>query len=196
MRRWLAGLLVASFANPRGAVREVVSLQMSARDITLAAVLAAVLLTLANWIIGEIAGLPADPVQDIIRSQPLVAAVIQLAGLGLGALISLALARLFGGTGSLADTLMVSIWLIAAMTLVQLTLLLLSPLIHPVLPILLPAVLVWSLYAYASGMAEIHGFRNVWAVMAVMLVISAGLALVMAMLAERAGLGLSVTGNV
>jgi hypothetical protein len=188
MRRWLASLLVASFVSPRSAARMVLQQNFSNADIFGLAALVAIALTIANWILGQIAFTDGDPVQEFIKSQPLLAAIFQLIGIPLGASISLGLSRLFGGKGSFRNTMIVFIWLNAAMACVQMAFLLLLPLVAPIVAPLGLIALAWALFAHASGLVEIHGFSNVYAVIAVIVALAIVFVLAIAELASALGL--------
>ncbi len=169
MRRWLARLLVASFVQPRQAVREVLQLNLSNRDVVALAALVAILLTITIWFLGFVTQATDDPFQEFIKGQPLLIAIIQLLSIPLGASISMGIARLFGGKGLFRDSVLVILWLNGAMAVMQLFLVLVLPVLAPIAGILFFAALVWFIVAYAAGITEVHGFKNIYLVMAAMI---------------------------
>lgn len=188
MRRWLTSVLVASFVSPRRAARMVLQQNFSNADIFGLAALVAIALTLANWTLGQFAPSDGDPVGEFIKSQPLLAAFLQLIGIPLGASISLGISRLFGGKGSFRNTMVVLIWLNAAMACVQVAFLVLLPLVAPIVAPLGLIALAWALFAHASGLVEIHGFSNVYVVIAI--IVALGIVFVLALTALAIALGL------
>lgn len=187
MRGWLARLLVASYMNPRQAARDVLRLPLSNTDMVGLVVLAAILLTLGIWLLEMVAGVESDPFQEFVKSQPLLIAAIQLVSIPVGASISMAIARLFGGRGSFRNSIIVIVWLNGAMAILQIALLLIVPVVPPLAAPLFFLALVWFLIAYASGMAEVHGFRNIYLVIAAMLALFVLFIVLVNYLALKAG---------
>ena len=169
MNGWLAKVLVASFSNPRLAARMVLGQNFSNSEIFGLAVLVAIVLTFANSFVGYFVANANAPGVEFIRKQPILTAVFQLVGIPIGAAISLGLSRLFGGKGSFRDTMVVFIWLNSAMVLVQVVFVFALPIIAPMADALGLAALVWALVAYACGLVEIHGFKNVYLVIAALI---------------------------
>ncbi len=192
MNGWLAKILVASYSNPRQAARMVLGQNLSNPEIIGLAVLVSIVLTFANSLTAFFIASPDDPVQEFIRNQPILTAIFQLIGLPLGAAISLGLSRLFGGSGSFRDTVVVFIWLNSAMALVQIVFIVLLPVIAPITAPLGLVALVWAIVAYACGLAEIHGFRNIYLVIAAMF--GLGIAFILAISVLAAVLGLVPVG--
>ncbi len=188
MNGWLASILVASFARPRQAAREMLRMPFSSVDIFGMAAVVAIAVTLLNWVVGQVFAVQDDPVQQFIKNQPMLSALVQLAAMPIGATISIGIARLFGGKGSFRDTMVIFVWLNALMAVVQAVLLVFAPILSFVGTPLVLAALVWSLIAYANGLAEVHGFKNVYLVIAVMLGLSVLLLLLMSYMATQLGL--------
>jgi hypothetical protein len=185
---WLASLLVTSLVAPRQAVTQVLALRLSNADVMVLVAIAAIVLTMTIWVMGAVANVPNDPFQEFVKSQPLLVALIQLFGIPFGAAITLGLARLFGGTGSFRDTVVVSVWINLVFALVQAALLLLVPILAPVAALLVLAAFVWFIIAYAAAITEVHGFTSIYKVMATMVVLFVGLIMLMNYLAVSAGL--------
>ena len=189
MNGWLAKVLVASFSNPRLAARMVLGQNFSNSEIFGLAVLVAIVLTFANSFVGYFVANANAPGVEFIRKQPILTAVFQLVGIPIGAAISLGLSRLFGGKGSFRDTMVVFIWLNSAMVLVQVVFVFALPIIEPMARPLGLAALVWALVAYACGLVEIHGFKNVYLVIAALIGLGIVFFLAIIVLATYLGLG-------
>ena len=189
MNGWLAKVLVASFSNPRLAARMVLGQNFSNSEIFGLAVLVAIVLTFANSFVGYFVANANAPGVEFIRKQPILTAVFQLVGIPIGAAISLGLSRLFGGKGSFRDTMVVFIWLNSAMVLVQVVFVFALPIIAPMADALGLAALVWALVAYACGLVEIHGFKNVYLVIAALIGLGIVFFLAIIVLATYLGLG-------
>ena len=189
MNGWLAKVLVASFSNPRLAARMVLGQNFSNAEIFGLAILVAIVLTFANSFVGYFVANANDPLEEFIRKQPILTAILQLVGIPLGAAISLGLSRLFGGRGSFRDTMVVFIWLNSAMVLVHVVFVFALPIMVPMAAPLGLAVLVWAIVAYACGLVEIHGFKNVYLVIAALIGLGIVFFLAIIVLATYLGLG-------
>lgn len=153
-------LLADSLRRPRVAARRI----LDARPAPAFIVEAALLVTTVGILLGSVAlRLSVDGVDMVsatVLANPLLGAAIQLAAMALIVLLTARIGRLFGGTGGVWDAAALIVWLNAVLVLVQaaqIVALLLAPPAASVLAIL---AIVWSLWAYASFVAELHGFRH------------------------------------
>jgi hypothetical protein len=116
-----------------------------------------------------------DPIAQFISESPFRSAVIQWVILAATVLAIYRIGRAFGGKGSLPDALLVVVWLQVIMLAVQLVQLLALILFPPLAGLVNLAGLVLFFWLLTSFIAEIHGFRSRWAVLAG--VIGAGFAI-------------------
>lgn len=179
-------LIGDTFLRPRPAARDVLRLDLSGP----ALVEAAVAVTCLNVVLGYggllLAGGPVDPVSNAVLRAPVLGALLEFAVLMVVAFLTFRIGRAFGGTGEAAGALMVVVWLNAVMLVVQAAQLAALVLAPPLATLIAVAALVWLSWAFASFVAELHGFKSpamvLGAVVLTMVVVIFGLTLLAAML--------------
>jgi hypothetical protein len=165
--------------DPRAGVRALLALgvPLPARTVglLLVSVLSALLVHLGFLI------LPAtdDPIAQFMSQSPFRSAVIQWVILAATVLAIYRIGRAFGGRGTLADSLLVVVWLQVIMLGVQVIQLLVLIVFAPLAGLVNLAGLVLFFWLFTSFIAEIHGFASRWAVLAG--VIGAGFAVAFAL---------------
>jgi hypothetical protein len=153
-------LVIDSLIRPRVAARGVFALNL-APDLL---VQAAVAVTAAEMVLGFLAlrltpG-AVDSLSAVILGDPLLGAAVQLGVLAVTVVLTWRVGRLFGGSGSLSDALALVVWLNAMMVLIQAVQLVTLAVLPPAALLLATATAFWALWAYASFVAELHGFQN------------------------------------
>jgi hypothetical protein len=155
-----------SLNDPRGAVRALlgmgVPLPARTAGLLLVAVSSAMLLHLGFLF------LPGtdDPLALFMSQSPFRTAVIQWLILAATVLFIYQIGRVFGGKGSLTDALLVVVWLQVIMLAVQLAQLLSLVLFTPLAGVVNLAGLILFFWLFTSFIAELHGFKSRWAVLA------------------------------
>ena len=179
------GLLQAArdtVANPRGAARAVLALELPMSTLWLALALLAVLstlLTLASLALSPYAG---DPALLAMLAQPLLLAGFDLAVLVMSVHLMHTVGKMAGGRGRLAGALALMVWLQVILLIVQAAQLVTQPLVPPLadgIGLVGFAVLVWLLTHFV---AELHGFASLGKVLAGLAGTVLGLSLLMALL--------------
>ena len=112
--------------------------------------------------------LPAtdDPISQFMSQSPFSTAVVQWLILVTIVLCVYQVGRVFGGKGTLTDTLLAVVWLHVIMLAVQIAQLLALVLVAPVAGLVNLAGLVLFFWLFTSFIAELHGFSSRWAVLA------------------------------
>jgi hypothetical protein len=152
--------------DPRAGARALLALgvPLPARTagLLLVSVLSALLLHLGFLI------LPAtdDPIAQFMSQSPFRSALIQWVILIVTVFAIHRIGRAFGGRATLADALLVVVWLQVIMLGVQVIQLLALILFAPLAGLLNLAGLVLFFWLFTSFIAEIHGFASRWAVLA------------------------------
>jgi hypothetical protein len=162
----LVALARQTLDDPRAGTRALlafgVPLPARTAGLVLVSVLSALLLHLGFLI------LPAtdDPVARFVSQSPFRSAVIQWVILAATVLAIYRVGRIFGGRGTLSDSLLVVVWLQVIMLAVQVVQLLALILFAPLAGLVNLAGLVLFFWLFTSFIAEIHGFASRWAVLA------------------------------
>lgn len=157
-REWVE-LVKVSFLRPREAARRVLGMTFDASELLQLALVVTcvgvILAVAAERISGEVGG-----VASWMLDRPLIGALVEFALLGVVALLTDRIGRLFGGKGTFWSALTVIVWLNAVMLVPQVVqlvaLLALPPLATPVAFF----TVLWGLWAFANFVAELHGFDN------------------------------------
>lgn len=106
----------------------------------------------------------AGPGTMLLTTAPLFLTVIQVAAMALIAALMFGVGRVFGGRGGFSDCLSTVIWLQAILMLFQIAQLV-TWFVLPFLSFLVTmAALMAAAYLFISFIKEVHGFRNVFAV--------------------------------
>ncbi len=168
MQVTLAGLIEAirfTLQSPREGARWVIGLGLPARVGWTALMLTAVISTLLSSAALAFVPVAMDPAMTVIFGSPLRLAVLQMAGLAIGALLVFGVGRQMGGKGDLAATLAVTSWLeviLIAVQAVQLVVMMIAPLLGDVIGLFGLVLFLWLL---AQFVAELHGFASAWKVL-------------------------------
>ena len=178
----LMGLLRETFADPRATARRLTELRlpMQARWIVFAlAILATVVLLQGLGLITTgAAAMPSPVLFTVILGFANLVGVVAIHQIG----------RLLGGHGSFEDALLLVAWLQSIQVLLVLAQSLAFLILPPLGGIIQIAGLVVLMWLLTNFVAELHGFRSLWAVFGMIVVISLGLSFLL--LAVLAGLGL------
>lgn len=183
-----AELIADSFLRPRAAARRVLA-HAPAMGVLLEAALA---VTAIGMVLGyaalRLAPDGIDSVSATVLRAPLIGAAIQLAVLAVVVVLTVRIGRLFGGTGGTAGALALVVWLNAMMVLLQAVQLVALAVLPPLAAVIAVVSIIWVLYAFASFVAELHGFRNAAVVLAGVIATSVVLMFGAAMLAAILGI--------
>jgi hypothetical protein len=178
-------LVIESLMRPRSAARRILASDVPAAQLLQAAVLVAC----AGMLLGYVALSMGPEVTDIsaaVLGNPLLGAVAQLAIMAIVVFLTVQVGRLFGGRGGFHGALALVVWLNAMMVLIQLGQIVALLLVPPLAVLLAIATMIWALCAFASFIAELHGFQNaavvLGAVVLTTIVIFFGTAMLLAML--------------
>jgi hypothetical protein len=178
----MLGLARLSVEDPRTGARTLLSLgvPLPARTagLLLMAVASALLMHLGFLL------LPAtdEPLARFMMQSPVRSAIIQWLILAVSVLLIYQIGRAWGGCGSLADTLLVVVWLQVIMLGVQLVQLLALIVAAPIAGIVNIAGLVLFFWLISGFIAELHGFASRAKVLAGILVTSFAVALILVMI--------------
>lgn len=175
-------LALLSLRDPRAATRALLAQNVPLAARSAGLLLMAVLSTLmlqAGFVVAPPAG---DPVAGFLSQSPLQTAVVQWLVLILSSGLIYRVGRAFGGQGSLADALLIVVWLQLLMLGVQ-VLQLVAFIVMPPLGGLIGLV-GFGLFLWLSTnfIAELHGFRSLAKVFAGMFLTAFAMAMLAAML--------------
>ena len=153
-------LVIDSLRRPRLAARRL--LDAAPPDATVLE--AAVLVTCAGILLGYLAVRMTpggvDMVSAALLANPLLGAAAQLGAMAVVVLLTVRIGRLFGGRGELWGAATLVVWLNAMLVLIQAGQLVALALVPPLAALLAIVAIVWTLWAYANFIAELHGFQN------------------------------------
>lgn len=148
-----------SLKNPRAAARalfaEDVPLAARSAGLTLIAVLSAILLYPSFALMP-----PEDFVSSFLAQSPVQTAVIQWLALLISVFLIYRVGRAFGGQGSLADAMLVVVWLQLLMLGVQVAQLLALIMVPPLAGLIGLAGFIGFTWLMVNFIAELHGFRS------------------------------------
>lgn len=162
---WLE-LVIDTFRRPREAARRLLALDLGADTVVQGALAVTSAGIVMTHIAGQMAGTTLDPLTAALLTNPLLAALVQLALLMLSVLLTWKIGRLFGGQGGVEGAFRAIVWLNAVLLILQAAQLLVLG-VAPALAVMISVLgMGWLLWAFASFTAELHGFRNVFAVAA------------------------------
>jgi Yip1 domain len=162
----ILSLVRLSLKDPRSAVRVLlgmgIPLPARTAGLLFVAVSSALLLHLGFIV------LPGsdDPLTLFMSQSPFRTAVIQWLILAATVLCIYRIGRAFGGKGSLTDALLVVVWLQVIMLAVQVAQLLSLIFFTPLAGMVNLAGLILFFWLFTSFIAELHGFRSRWVVLA------------------------------
>lgn len=180
-------LVVDSLRRPRKAARQLLAFPVEDRSV----IEGAVLVSAAGMVLGY-AVLALIPEADVIGASvlhaPLVGALLQLAAIFVVILLVVRIGRLFGGQGEMRAAAKLIVWLDLVLVLlqaVQLALLMIFPAGAALVSLVAVA---WMLWAFASFVTELHGFKNAAIVLGVSILAAIFLSFAVAMLLSLLGL--------
>lgn len=156
----ILALAELTLQDPRRATRALLAerVPLSARSLglLLVAVVSAVLASLQVGARTE----PVEPLIAAMMASPFRAALMQWLILGLSVLLVHRVGRLFGGSGTMPDALLVMVWLqflLLGPQVLQLLAGLISPELAGIIGLVTLGGFIWLLTAF---IAELHGFRS------------------------------------
>jgi hypothetical protein len=155
----IAALAQLSLQDPRAAARVLFAedVPMAARTggLLLMAVLSTLLLQPGFALLP-----PEDAVGGFLAQSPLQLAVLQWVALMLSGFLIFRVGRAFGGQGSLADAILIVVWVQLILLGVQIVQILALILVPPLAGLIGLAGFVLSLWLMTHFIAELHGFRS------------------------------------
>lgn len=178
----LQDLLRLTLSNPRAAAARLMALNLPVPTGWTAMLLVSVASAFLGFIGFLVSPIQGDPGIAAMFGSPMRTAMIQFAVLALTGVLAFWVGRIFRGTGSLAQALVLVAWVQVPpilLQLVQLVVMLLAPGLAPII-----GVAGFALYAVLLTLfiAELHGFRSGVVVFFGILVTSFAVALVAAVL--------------
>jgi len=184
----LTALLRETLTDPRGAAARVIGLGLP-RPLLWQALAAVVILGMLETYAQD-ALLPpgVDSLMTVFSNAPLMTSAIAFAATAAMVHAIHKVGRLFGGTGDLAGALAVSVWLQSVMLVfnfVQIVLMLLAPLLAALMGAVNLGLFLWLMTAFV---ATLHGFRALFPVFAMILVVGFVLGFVLLYVLMLAGL--------
>jgi hypothetical protein len=117
------------------------------------------------YVAARLTGGGLDAMTAAILRAPLMGALLQFAVMATVAIGAARIGRLFGGTGDIAGALALVVWLNVMMLLAQVAQIVALVVLPPLAFFLAIATLLWLIWAFASFVAELHGFTNLAAVL-------------------------------
>lgn len=179
LRDQIADLARRSVEDPRAGARTLLALDvpLPARTVglLLMAVASALLMHLGFLLLPS----TDDPLTLFMMQSPIRTAVIQWLILAASVLLVHRIGRAWGGSGSLSDTLLIVVWLQVIMLGVQVVQLLVLLIAPPIAGIVNLAGLALFFWLMTSFIAELHGFKSRWAVLAGVFAASFAVALIL-----------------
>lgn len=156
----LASLMQLTLQDPTRAAGELLSIGVPLRarsaGLLLVAVLSALLVSLQ---VGDGTQAP-DRITAFMLGSPIRTAVLQWGFLALSVLLIHRVGRAFGGRGSLADALLIVVWLQALMLGFQLVQLVVTPILPALAGLIALASFVVYFWLLTHFIAELHGFAS------------------------------------
>lgn len=180
-------LVIDSLVRPREAARDVLALRVDAGALAQAAAAVTCLGVLLGFAALQMTGGAVDPVSAAVLERPLAGAAGQLVVMGVLALLTFRVGRLFGGRGGLLGAAAVVVWLNAVTLVIQVAQLVALALIPPLGVLIALATLFWLLWAYANFVTELHGFESPVMVLGVVILTMIALVFGLSMLAAMLG---------
>jgi hypothetical protein len=155
-------LMRLTLRDPRGGMRAVLNLGLDDRMRWLALVLVAVVTTVVSGLAVLLAGMQLPEVPRDIS--PLPIAAIQVVVMAVGAVLVHILGRAAGGQGRFTDAILVVVWLQVFLVVLQVAQVAAAVLIPPLAPIVFLVTVVAIYWFLTHFVAELHGFKNLFAV--------------------------------
>ncbi len=164
LKFWLE-LGINTLKDPQNVLRSLLDRQFSLTDIAMTAAFLSALGVISIELLTMIS--PPEPGTGFMGAkQPITSFFIQFMVTVLGAIAIFVGGRLFGGKGSLADSLLALTWLEFVLFLVQIVQII-AFLLFPVLgSLILLSAMALLMYLLVTFIMEVHGFTNALAVVA------------------------------
>jgi hypothetical protein len=181
-------LVIESLVSPRAAARRVLADRFDPATLLQAAVAVTCTGLVLGFVAMQLTGGAVDPVSAAVLGSPLMGALAQLGVMALAAFLTFRVGRLFGGSGDFWGAAQVVVWLNAitlAIQAVQLVALALAP---PIAGLIAVGTLFWLLWAYATFVTELHGFRSAAMVLGATVLVVVGLVFVATIMAGILGI--------
>ncbi len=187
-------LVRLSLVAPRAAARQVLGFPIPYRVLIEAAILGIVLNTLVTQGLSML--LEPAPVEDIETGTP-VPMITPFIALGIDAVLMVMtvlavhlIGGMFGGRGSLQESLLINTWIHYLMILVQLVAIILTVFMPALALLTIPLALGIFFYLLSNFVAEMHAFRSALSVFfgAIVLILILSFAITFLFLAGSAGL--------
>ncbi len=186
-----AQLIADSLRHPRDAARRLLAFDLPPGEILAAAVMVACLETVVLQVAFRL--MPAE-LSAMFGSEtvaPLLSFLEQIVVLLVAALVTARVGAVFGGKGTLKGAAMIVLWVSfvsALFPIVAVAVMSVSPILAGILAL---ASVGWVIWAFASFVAELHGFKRLLPVMfgvvATWVVLIFGLSMVFAILGPQEG---------
>ena len=165
----IRNLIGLTLSDPKLAARQLMAMNLPAEVRWLGLVLVAVLTILVMRL--TLLVLPADGMSPfgLLLSDPVTGFAVQVGSILLVSAAMTGVGRVFGGRGRFQNALLLMVWtefLLAILAGLQFVLLLILPLAGVILAFLAVGLFVWLIVQFA---AALHGFTNLWAVLAGMI---------------------------
>lgn len=161
------GLIGLSFRDPARAAQSLIAQNWPIQARWMALLASVSISAILTWIAATVFSAPPDAgVQPVLLiQQPMVMAVSQMGAIVLAAGLMAGVGRLFGGTGSFEDALLLTVWieiLLLLVQVVQLGVALVLPGMAGMLGIVAIVLFLWLTVQFTK---TLHGFRNALKVM-------------------------------
>jgi hypothetical protein len=184
-------LIAESFRQPRAAARRLLALDPPTAEIWAAGLMVGCLETVVLHVAFRVMPAELSTVFGAEAMAPLVTVVEQLVVLAVAALATARIGALFGGVGTLKGAALVVLWLSFLTAFFPIAAVAVMGLSSVLAGILALASVAWALWAFASFVAELHGFRRllpvIFGVVATWVIVVFGLSMLFAILGPQEG---------
>ncbi len=195
MRQRTGALARLTLSDPRAAARELMQDRAAqARAIELAG-LVVIAGVAFSWLLSVLLPGPTVAILDTMLSKPLLYALIQFMLLMISVLAIFMVGRLFGGTGSFEQTLLLSVWLQFYMLVVQVAAAGVVLLVPGLAGLLNIAIMIYFVWLTVNFIAELHGFRSLWKILAGLLGTAFALAILASLILSLLGVSMVMDGH-
>lgn len=180
-------LLGETFLRPREAAKRVLAVELPGGAVAEAALAVSCLGIVLGYLGLRLSGGSVDPISAALLSRPFLGVATQLAALVLVAWLTAVIGQRFGGRGGFLGAAASIVWLNAATLLVQALQIVAIVFAPPLASMIALATLFWLLWAFASFVAELHGFASVAVTLGVVVLTGIVLVFALTFLAALAG---------
>ncbi len=159
-------LVLEALTQPRHAARRLLGLGLSQAFVIQVILIVAALTAIIQYLYGMIlTTLPG--MEEAVLTAPLQMAIFQVVQVFVTAIIVVAVGRLFKGNGGFQDALTLMAFLGVMSLLWMFLTVVLSLLFLPLLMLVILITAFWTIWAFGSFVAELHGFSSVPAVIGI-----------------------------